>query len=207
MIVTISSEYGSGALGIGQCVAERLGYRFIDEQLPVVVAKRLQTSPEAVDAAQDPRRGFGARLLSGLEIATPELQGAGGRRQSFDEQCLRGVESAVREFAAEGNVVFFGRAANAILGRQHEVVRVFIYAPAPWRTQHIMEALGVSEKVAGEEIARVDQARAAYARDHYGIRWGDPHNYDLSLDAARLGMDAACELIERAAGALRTDDL
>lgn len=200
MIVTISNEYGSGALGIAQAVAERLGYQFVDEQLPVVVAKRLQTSPEAVDAAQDPRRGFAARLLAGLEKATPELRGAGG--QSFDEQCLREVEAAVREFAAEGNVVLFGRAANAILGRRHDVLRVFLYAPRDWRTRHLMEILAVSEKAASDEIARVDEARAAYARDHYRNRWGDPHHYDLSLDAARLGAEAACELIQRAVIAL-----
>lgn len=200
MILTISNEYGSGALGIAHSVAERLDYQFVDEQLPVVVAKRLQSSPEAVDAAQDPRRGFTARLLAGLEKGTPELQGAGG--QSFDELCLREVEAAVREFAAQGNVVLFGRAANAILGRRGDVLRVFLYAPRDWRTQHLIETLGVCEKAASDEIARVDEARAAYARDHYRMRWGDPHHYDLSLDAARLGVEGACEVIQRAVHAL-----
>ncbi|MDQ6826167.1 MAG: cytidylate kinase-like family protein [Candidatus Eremiobacteraeota bacterium] len=202
MIVTISNEYGSGALGIGRSVAERLDYLFVDEQLPVVVAKRLRTSPQAVDAAQDPRRGFGARLLAGLEKATPELQSAGGERESFDEQCLREVESAVREFARAGNVVLFGRAANAILGRRPEVLRLFVYAPREWRAQRLMEELGVSEKVANDEITRIDQARAAYTRDHYRFRWGDPHYYDLSLDAASLGAQAAGDIIERAVKAL-----
>ncbi|MDQ6931986.1 MAG: cytidylate kinase-like family protein [Candidatus Eremiobacteraeota bacterium] len=198
MIVTISNEYGSGALGIAQAAAGRLGYRFIDEQLPVVVAKRLRTSPQAVDAVQDSRRGFGARLLAGLEKATPELQGISGQNQSFDEQCLHQVEAAVREFASSGNVVLFGRGANAILGRRPDVLRVFIYAPRMWRTRRLMEELGVSEKAASDEIARVDDARGAYTRDHYRMRWGDPAHYDLSLDAARLGPELARELIERA---------
>jgi len=50
MILTISNEYGSGALAVSRRVAQALGYRFVDQELPVVVAKRLSTSPQAVDA-------------------------------------------------------------------------------------------------------------------------------------------------------------
>ena len=53
MIVTISNEYGSGAVAIARDAAAALGYEFVDEQLPVVVAKRLQSSPEEVEAAED----------------------------------------------------------------------------------------------------------------------------------------------------------
>jgi len=53
VVITISNRYGCGALAIAQRVAERLGYEFVDEQLPVVVAKRLRTSPEAVEEAED----------------------------------------------------------------------------------------------------------------------------------------------------------
>ena len=48
MIVTISNEYGAGALAVAKRAAETLGYEFVDQQLPVVVAKRLRISPEEV---------------------------------------------------------------------------------------------------------------------------------------------------------------
>jgi len=41
MIVTVSNQYGAGALAVARQAAGELGYRLIDQELPVVVAKRL----------------------------------------------------------------------------------------------------------------------------------------------------------------------
>ncbi|MDP9111765.1 MAG: cytidylate kinase-like family protein, partial [Candidatus Eremiobacteraeota bacterium] len=73
MILTISNEYGCGAYAISQLVANELGYEFVDEQLPVVVAKRLRTSPEAVESAEDTSQTVGQRILRVLELGTPEV--------------------------------------------------------------------------------------------------------------------------------------
>src|SRR5665213_2488249 len=102
MIVTISMEYGTGAKAIAAAAAAALGYEVIDDQLPVVVAKRLQISERAVEAAEDSRRSFGERMMTGLELATPEVLSA-PLPENFDETMLRAVQTAVREYAARGN--------------------------------------------------------------------------------------------------------
>jgi len=73
MIVTISNQYGSGAVGLAELAARELGYAFVDRELPVVVAKRLHVEPETVDAAEDSLPSVGALLLAGLERSTPEV--------------------------------------------------------------------------------------------------------------------------------------
>ena len=193
MIVTVSNEYGCGALAISRRAASALGYRFVDKELPVVVAKRLGTSPEAIDAMEDTSQNLGERLLSGLEMGTPEL--ASLETSSFDRDCLREVKTTVRDFAAEGNVIIFGRGANAILGRRADVLRVFMHAPRDWRIHHIMDGIGVDEKTAAAEVDRVDKARRAYMRDYYELNWGDPSFYDLSIDTARFGEERSAALI------------
>lgn len=195
MIVTISNEYGSGAVAIAHRAADMLNYRFVDQELPVVVAKRLSTSPEAVDASEDTTRNLGERLISGLEAGTPELSLAGPPADNFDQDVMRAVQSAVREFAEGGNVFLIGRGANAILGRRDDVLRVFMHAPRDWRVHHIMDAGHVDEKVAAAEVDRIDRARRAYIRDYYGLDWGDPRHYDLSLDTARFGEECCAALI------------
>ncbi len=194
MIVTISNEYGSGALGIAQRAAELLGYRFVDEELPVVVAKRLATSPEAVDASEDTTRNLGERLISGLEVGTPELA-LSPEAPSFDRECLREVQIAVRDFAKGGNAVIFGRGANAILGRREDVLHVFMHAPREWRIRHIMLATRADERTAASEVDRVDRARGAYMREYYEMDWGDPGFYDLCIDTARFGEERGASLI------------
>jgi hypothetical protein len=72
MIITISREYGAAGRAVTHALAELLGYRLLDEDLPVVVAARLGTSPEAVDGIEYRRVGFGQRLLRSLSAAVPE---------------------------------------------------------------------------------------------------------------------------------------
>lgn len=197
MVITISNRYGCGAIAIAQLTAQRLGYEFVDEQLPVVVAKRLNASPQAVEDAENVGKSVSERMLRALEFGTPEL---GGRQDAptFDEECLREVREAVREYASHGDAVLIGRGANAILGRRPDVLRVFMYAPRDWRVHHIMEGHGVDERTASSEAERIDKARAEYIQTYYGVKWVDHGNYDLALDTSVFGLEGSADLIVRA---------
>jgi cytidylate kinase len=201
VIVTISNEYGCGALAIARRVADALGYEYVDRQLPVVVAKRLSVSPEEVEASEDTGRTLGERWITSLERATPELA-QGSMTEDFDEEMLRAVQAAVREYASHGNVVLVGRGAAAILGERPDVLRVFMYAPRAWRVAHIEQSMAVDRKTAEAEVDRVDRARAAYLRDWYDATFGDPHAHDLCFDTSRLTEAGSAELIVAAVRAV-----
>lgn len=195
MIVTISNRYGSGALAAAQTAARILGYEYVDEQLPVVVAKRLHTSPEEVDREEERGTTMSERMLRMLELATPEIPAGGS---SFDEECLREVQQAVREYASHGNVVIAGRGAHAIIGRRPDVLRVFMYAPRDWRIGHVVQGTNADEKTAAAEVDRVDKARADYLRRYYDLNWTDPANFDLMIDTSSFGLEKTAELIAAA---------
>jgi cytidylate kinase len=200
--VTISNEYGCGALAIASRVASELGYEYVDQQLPVVVAKRLRITPEAVDANEDAQRSLGERILTSLERATPELAQASAD-EPFDEELLNAVQDAVREYASHGNAVIVGRGAFAILGARNDVLRVFMHAPRAWRVVRVMETMRASRQIVEAEVDRVDRARVAYVRQWYGRAFGDPHEYDLCIDTSRLeaaGSAAAIVAAVRARG-------
>lgn len=196
MIITISNRYGCGAIAIAHLAAQALGYEYVDEQLPVVVAKRLMTSPQAVESAESAGKTVSERMLRALESGTPEVAGREGI--PFDEECLHEVQEAVREYASHGNAVIVGRGANAILGRRPDVLRVFMYAPRDWRIHRIMEGHRVDERTAAAEVDRIDKARAAYMRTYYGVTWTDPENYDLCLETSELGPAVCTAIIVRA---------
>ncbi len=194
MIVTISNLYGCGAVAVAQRVAAELEYELIDGQLPVVVAKRMQISPVQAQAVDETGRSLGARLLSSLELATPEVA-VSGFGETFDEEYVREVQEAVREFAARGNVVIVGRAAGAILGRRQDVVRTFMYAPRDWRVERIMADLGLEQRAAASEVDRIDRARRAHLRDWYNVEIGSPAIVDLAIDTSTFGTQGSAKLV------------
>jgi cytidylate kinase len=197
-VIAVSNEYGAGGTGVGRSVASRLGYELVDEQLPIVVARRLQISERDAEAAEDTRRSMGERVLAGLGHGTPELA-VPALSAELDERYVAEVHNAVLEYATRGRVVIMGRGAAAILGRRPEVLRVFLHAPRGWRIQRVVEAHAASEDEAAAEIDRVDAARRAYLRQFYKIEFGDSRQYDLSLDVAQLGHECCAELIARVA--------
>jgi cytidylate kinase len=196
MIVTISRPYGASALAVSRIVAERLGYRLVDDELPVLAALRLGTSPDVVQTALERPRGFGERVLEQLGGGLPEsAQPASSTDDELVAETRRATEDAVREAAAAGNAVIVGRMAGAILGRRPDVLRVFVHAPLAWRIAHVAESLGVGEAAAREEIARIDEARATYAKEQYRVSWGDARTYDLVLDTSRFGVGGSADVI------------
>jgi len=202
VIVTISRVYGADGQAVSRALAGLLGYRLVDEELPVVAASRLGTSAEIVETLAERPRGFGERVLEQLGGGVPEaVQPPADDPQP--RELRRAIEDAVREEATAGDAVIVGRMASAILAGRRDVLRVFISAPLDWRVRHVVESLRVDEAAARAEIARIDEARRTYAREGYRVTWGDPRNYDLVLDSSRFGVAGSAAVIAaavRAAG-------
>ena len=198
MIITISREYGAAGRAITHGLAEHLGYRLLDEDLPVVVAARLGTSPEVVEGIEYRPVSFGQRLLRSMNAAVPEAFQPSPEVDDLHADTQRGIEQLIHEAADAGNVIVVGRLGNVVLKDRPNVLRVFLTAPMVWRVAQIVESLGLTEAAAQAEIARVDGGRRAYARETYDFDWGDPHYYDLVLDVSRFGVEGAMALIDAA---------
>lgn len=194
MIVTISNKYGSGAVDIAARASAELGYALVDRQLPVVVAKRMRISRDVAVAAEESGRSLGSRLLSSLELATPEVvtQNFG---ETFDASLVREVQRAVRDYAARGNCVIVGRGASVILGRRPDVLRIYMFAPREWRIERVALQLGIDEKTAAAEVDRIDRARRAHLRDWYKVDWGSSALVDLAIDTSTFGEEGSAKLI------------
>ncbi len=202
MTITISREYGAAGRAVTHGLAERLGYRLLDEDLPVVVAARLGTSPEMVEGMEFRQVGFGQRLLRSLSAAVPEAFQPTPEDDDLSAVTQREIDRLILEAADAGNVIVVGRLGNVVLRDRSDVLRVFLTAPLAWRVADIAASLGITEAAARAEIARVDGGRRHHAREHAGFDWGDPHYYDLVLDVSRFGVDGAIALIDAARGSI-----
>ena len=185
-IITLSREYCTGGRYIAQDVADALGIKLYDKELITMAARDSGLSEDAGAAGEKPQPH---RLLSSLYPRGP------GRPRSDQVFILQ--SRIIKKLAEEGPCVILGRCADYVLRERTDVLHVFVYAPLAWRREYaktnpIVKA--TTEKGIRDEIDKTDRQRAAYYNYYTQNRWGDVHNYDLSLNAA-LGKEACVKMI------------
>ena len=191
-VVAIAREYGSGGAELGQLIAARLGWEFLDRQLIDRVACAAGIDQKvAVDLDEHAHRWW-QLVVAGMSYAAPYSTPA--RAGVIEEDFLQEITSRVIDRAVElGNCVIVGRGAQCLLQGRADVLSVLAYAPVEDRIQRLrtrrpdcsdFEAL----------VKRVDSQRAAYVRQHYRRDWLDKSLYHLCINT-RLGLELAAELV------------
>ncbi len=185
-IVTISHQMGAGGPEIGMALAQRLGYRYVDQEL-------LQ------DAVR--RYGLAEEKLSHLDEAKPTLF------ERFDAETRHYItilQTTLLEFAEADDAVLMGRGGQWLLRGIPHAVRVRIIAPFDLRVKNWMrrtaEVTGETPnyRAAAELVRRDDTEKAGRMRYLYEVDIGDPTLYDIVINTEKLARDAAVEMIERA---------
>jgi len=110
------------------------------------------------------------------------------------QQAILAQDKAINMIADKSSCVIVGRAADHVLRDRDELVRVFIHAPKDHRVKKVMEMYGDTEAEGRKSVARSDAARGAYYKSISGHEWGDPHQYELSVDSS-IGPEKTAELI------------
>ena len=110
-------------------------------------------------------------------------------------------QAVILQFAQAGPCVILGRCADEILrATDIKALNVFVYADELHRAVRVRELTGVTDPAELQKmLAKKDASRRAYYTHYTGKRWGDCHNYDLSLDSGALGVDLCVKLIVDAA--------
>ncbi len=178
-IITIAREHGSAGKRIGQLVAKRLDIPCYYKELVAIAAQESGLAREFISGINSDENA----VMRELYLTTDPVKRA-----------IAAQEKAIRKIADAGSCVLIGRSADHVLRGYKDVVRIFIHAPKHYREEKVMEMYGDSPEAAKKSIARSDMARAAYYKSVSGREWGDPHGYELCIDAS-VGEDAAANLI------------
>ena len=181
--ITIEREFGCGASEIASLVASRLGWSLWDERLTQEIARLTESTPEAVERREwrtDPPvyRLFQDFLRGAFEGGLPPTN----RLHLLDARRIAQVsERAVNTAFSGSPSVIVGRGAQFFLHNRKDVFHVFLYAPRAYKI-HRLIARGESQDKAIEQIDTTDKARAAFVRQYLGLKWPDPHMYDVMFN-------------------------
>ena len=182
-IVTLSHEMGAGGPEIGQQVAERLGYKYVDHELISDTARRY---------------GLLEEKLSHLDETKPSLF------ERFDAETRRyitAMQTAFYEFAEQDRVVLMGRGGQWLLRGITHVLRVRVMAPFDVRVKRLGTKLSgpmgeqASPRTVTEMVRRDDTEKAGRMRYLYDVDIADPALYDIVINTEKLPVAAAVDLI------------
>jgi osmotically-inducible protein OsmY len=183
-VITVTRQLGSEGDAIGQALAERLGFRYLDKR----------------NIAQ------AMRVYGGdVEPGAPEIE---EKQPSFWERLneerrrhailLRG---AVYNFALEDNCVIVGVGGSMLLKGLSHVLKILTIAPFDSRVQRVMQRgsldrPGPADRETAIELVRSkDRETAGYLRYMFNLDYLGPRHYDLVLNTGRWSVPAAAEYV------------
>ena len=178
-VITIAREHGSAGKRIGQMAAEKLDIPCYYKELMAVAAQESGLAQEFISNLNSDENA----VMRELYLTADPVKRA-----------IAAQEKAIRHIADAGSCVIVGRSADYVLRNYPDLVRIFIYAPESYREKKIMEMYGDSPDAAKKSIARSDAARSSYYKSISGQEWGNPHGYELCIDAS-VGEEAAADMI------------
>ena len=176
-VITVSRQLGSLGTTLGRQVAARLGYRLVHREL-INRAAKLAGAPDMALAAIDELGLFGIE---------PD--------QTQQHAYLQAVRDIIEMLAIEGNVVIVGRAGQAILQDDPDVLHLRVVAPLQTRIQRIVKAHQISTKAARAQIEDSDRFRAQYLKRFYNIQWDDPSLYHLVINTGHISLETSAEVV------------
>jgi cytidylate kinase len=202
-VICISHVTGAGGAEIGPLVAERLGVRYVNDEIITRAAEKGGVSPADVEDAER-RKSLLTRILdelgSGLGAEASSI--ARVPPVTYDKGAPAALQllvvDVVQELAEQGNVVVAAHGASFALADRTDALRVHITASAEARSRRLSES-GIEAKDAAKAIRDEDRSRADYLRRFYGITDELPTHYDLVVNTDRLSDAEAADVVVRAA--------
>ena len=100
--------------------------------------------------------------------------------------------------AAKGNVLIRGWGATHVLHPIPHIPCIRVGAPFATRVKWLMNCLGTDdEEMTSEEIRHSDAAHRANMQHQFDVVWGEPMQYDLTLNTERLSVATCVEQIKQ----------
>lgn len=208
-VVCISRTMAAGGEMIGRAVSERLGYRYVDEDLVTKAAEKADVDPAVVEAVEH-RQPLINRLLDVL-VPAPGVPDPSGLATglALEVYCHSGVEpvaatpahhrelirAAIHEIAKGGQAVIVAHAASMALGGMPGVLRVLVTASAETRALRLAAAHGITDSAAAATINDSDCERRDYFRSFCKIKEEVPTHYDIVINTDLLSSEQAVNLI------------
>lgn len=169
--ICISRKLATGAVEIADLVAEKIGYRVVDQQILQHIATNASLSEKTVAMFDERYRGKISELVTL----------AFGEKAFIKSDYAKHLFSAVFAIAALGPTIFVGRGVHLLLARE-KVLAVRIISSDQFRTQRLAALMQISTEEAAKQISELDRLQAAFFKEVFNKKDASPYEFDLVVN-------------------------
>lgn len=199
-VITVEREYGSRGGEFAHELAERLGWKLMDEELVSAAAKRAGVSTELAarfDERLDPWYYRYGKVF--WHDTAYQMTGLSDEQVFDSERMLSLIRDEIMDAAKRGNCVLVGRGAACALSCYPGSFHIFVYATSKAKRDWFMQTFPKQAQQADQALAAFDKRRAAVIRKFYQQEWCSRGLYHMLLNSA-MGIDAMIAAVEASAG-------
>jgi cytidylate kinase len=169
---------GSLARDVALELADRMQLRSLQHELGDHIAERLHVPKSLIRRLREGKAGFLEKL-----------------RADEDAEAVFTAEE-VLTIASAGNVVIRGWGATCLLRPVPHIPCIRVVRSMENRVRWLMDNVELDDAEAAlHEVRRSDSAHAARMHERFGVTWGDPSLYDLTLNTDRLTIESCVDQI------------
>ena len=196
-VITISRQIGAGGWTLGERLAKRLSYHYVDEIMIREIADKVGVTAEDISAFEKEGATWLMKFLDKIVSKNFISRHISDKYGYVDEERYVGVVTAIiKGLYHKGNVVIVGRAGQYILKGYENVRHVLLIDNLKNRIRFVAEKYNVSDSDAEKIIKTRDRIRSNFlsffAEKQYH---DDPRSYDLVINMENITMERAETLV------------
>ena len=171
----ISRKLGSGAVEIADLVAEKIGYRVVDQQILQHIATNASLSEKTVSIFDERYPGKLSELVTL----------AFGEKAFIKSDYAKHLFSSVYAIAALGPTIFVGRGVHLLLARE-KVLAVRIISSDSFRIQRLVTVMNISKEEAEKQLKELDRMQAAFFKEVFNKKDASPYEFDMVINCDHI---------------------
>lgn len=195
-VITISRQFGAGGITVGEIVAQNLGYRFYDNEIIQMVAKKAKISTDWVEAIEKEAGGALQKFLTQIVPKGLVDRVLDDTKGYIDEEIyIDLLNLIIKKVADDGNAVIIGRGGQYILKDYPDVYHVLLVAEKMDRIKFIEEKYDMLSKQAVKIVNMDDKRRINLYRKFHKEDYDQPVHYQIVINTSKTDRDKAAELV------------
>ena len=195
-IITISRQFGTGGITLGEIIAEKLSYKLYDRRILQLIAKETKVSTRWVEYFDQQIGSKFQRVVSSFsEKGKIESISSASNGLINEKIYLNNLHKIIKAIAVKGNAVIVGRGSQYILKDCEKIAHILLIANESDRIKYLTAKYEISYEQASKTVKDEDLRRLNLYRIFNKNDYDKPFNYHLVINMTKVTKQIACDVV------------